>query len=106
MTTTLTIERPQHIRALELANRVRIARAALKAKIAAGELTVAETLREVPWEAQTMTVGELLRAQDRWGRVRVRRFLSRVAISESRTLERMTTRQSDQLAAALSAAAR
>ncbi|MGH2951997.1 MAG: hypothetical protein ACRDKX_08140 [Solirubrobacterales bacterium] len=92
---------PQHMEALAHANRVRLARAALKRAVASGDLGAAEIVRECPWEVETMTVGELLRAQRRWGRTRVRKFLFSLALNENRELGRCTERQRAVLAAEL-----
>ncbi len=94
---------PQHIRALELANRVRLARAALKREVQAGTTPVQDVVRSCPWEAETMSVSELLRAQDRWGRTRTRKFLLPLSVSENRQLGRLTLRQREALAGALEA---
>jgi hypothetical protein len=92
---------PQHMEALAHANRVRLARAALKRSVAAGQVGAAETVRECPWEAESMTVGELLRSQRRWGRTRVRKFLFSLSLNENRELGRLTERQRTMLALAL-----
>jgi hypothetical protein len=92
---------PQHMRALAEANRVRLARAALKREIAAGTTVAAEVVRDCPWEVSTMTVGELLRSQRRWGRTRARKFLFGLALNENRELGRLTERQRMVLALAL-----
>lgn len=92
---------PQHIEALEHANRVRLARAALKRAVRAGDIETHEVVRECPWEAETMSVSELLRSQSRWGRTRTRKFLLPLAVSENRQLGRLTLRQREMLAAAL-----
>lgn len=92
---------PQHIEALERANRVRLARAAMKRAIGAGDLKAHDVVRSCPWEAETMSVSELLRSQSRWGRTRTRRFLVPLAVSENRQLGRLTTRQREMLASAL-----
>lgn len=84
---------PQHMEALAHANRVRLARAALKRSIAAGEVETAGVVRSCPWEVETMTVGELLRSQRRWGRTRARKFLLSLALNENRQLGRLTERQ-------------
>jgi hypothetical protein len=84
---------PQHMQALDHANRVRLARAALKRSVEAGESRAADVIRLSPWEARTMTVSELLRAQRRWGRTRSRKFLSDLALSENRQLGQLTERQ-------------
>ena len=94
---------PQHMRALAHANRVRLARAELKRQVAAGRAHASEIVRACPWEAETMSVGELLRAQRRWGRTRSRKFLSLLAMNENRQLGRLTERQRLALAAVLSA---
>ncbi len=92
---------PQHMQALAHANRVRLARASLKRAVAAGEVEAAEIVRECPWEAKSMTVGELLRSQRRWGRTRARKFLFSVALNENRELGRLTERQRGLLAGEL-----
>jgi hypothetical protein len=92
---------PQHMRALAEANRVRLARAALKRSVACGDVDTADVVRECPWEVQTMTVGELLRSQRRWGRTRARKFLASLALNENRELGRLTERQRLLLASAL-----
>ncbi len=92
---------PQHIEALEQANRVRLARAALKRAVRAGEVAAHEVVRDCPWEAETMTISELLRSQTRWGRTRTRKFLLPLAVSENRQIGRLTLRQREMLAAAL-----
>ena len=102
-TTIAPAAMPQHMRALAEANRVRLARAALKRDIEAGDLDTANVVRECPWEVETMTVGELLRAQRRWGRTRTRKFLTSLALSENRQLGRLTLRQRAVVAAELDA---
>jgi hypothetical protein len=97
---------PQHMRALAEANRVRLARAALKRRIADGSLEAAEVARSCPWEVETMTVGELLRSQRRWGRARARKFLFGLGLNENRDLGRLTERQRLVLAVALEAKSR
>jgi hypothetical protein len=84
---------PQHMRALGNANRVRLARAALKRDIRSGAVSVAEVLRAVPWEAETMTIADLLLSQHRWGTTRMRRLCASVPIGESKQLGAMTDRQ-------------
>lgn len=103
--TAATSNRPQHMRALEYANEVRLARASLKRLVREDSSLASEVVRNCPWEAETMSVGELLRSQSRWGRTRVRKFLSPLAVNENRELGRLTQRQRDELAAALDAKA-
>ena len=83
----------QHMRALEQANRVRLARAELKRQVAEGETTVAEVVRSCPWEAGSMAIAELLMSQHRWGRTRCRKLLAPLGIAENKTIGSMTERQ-------------
>jgi hypothetical protein len=91
------------MRALERANKVRLARADLKRRVATGETSVAEVVLECPWEAQSMTVADLLMSQRRWGISRCRKFLAQVPMSETKTVGTMTDRQRRTLSAMLSA---
>ena len=92
---------PQHLQALERANAVRLARADLKRRIAAGEICAAEVILRSPWEAESMTVADLLTSQRRWGQMRCRRFLQSIPISESKTVGSMTERQRHAVAQSL-----
>jgi hypothetical protein len=93
----------QHLKALERANRVRLARAALKRKVAAGERSAAEVIMASPWEAESMSISELLMSQRRWGRTRCRRVLLSLGLPENKQIGTMTERQRAALAAMLSA---
>jgi hypothetical protein len=97
------VSAPQHMQALAHANRVRLARASIKRAIGSNQMEVTEVVRNCPWEVETMTIGELLRSQRRWGRTRVRKFLSSLALNENRELGRLTERQRTVLAAELAA---
>ncbi|HYZ27852.1 MAG TPA: hypothetical protein VE570_02270 [Thermoleophilaceae bacterium] len=94
---------PQHLRALEHANRVRLARAELKRRIAAGDVLVPDVVLESPWEAQSMELSELLMSQKRWGRERCRRLLLALGMPENKQLGTLTERQRAALAAMLAA---
>jgi hypothetical protein len=98
MEATATAPAPQHMRALERANRVRLARAELKRQVAEGEVTAAEVVTTCPWEAESMSIGDLLMSQHRWGRTRCHRFLSPLRMSETKQLGTLTQRQRDELA--------
>src|ERR1700684_1765532 len=102
-TATVAPAGPQYMRALERANKVRLARAELKRRVTTGELEVAEVILDCPWEAETMAVADLLMSQRRWGQTRCRKFLSQVPMSEKKTLGSMTERQRHTLAAMLTA---
>lgn len=92
---------PQHMRALEQANRVRLARAELKRQVAEGAMTVADIVSACPWEAESMTIADLLMSQHRWGRTRCRRFLASIPMGETKTIGSMTDRQRANLTARL-----
>ena len=92
---------PQHLQALERANAVRLARAELKRRVAEGEITAAEVILSSPWEAESMTVSDLLTSQHRWGHTRCRKFLQCIPMSETKTIGSMTDRQRRQLAGML-----
>jgi hypothetical protein len=92
------------MRALEQANRVRLARAELKRQVAEGEVTAAEVVMTCPWEAESMEIGDLLMSQHRWGRTRAHRFLGTMRMSETKTIGSMTERQRNELAARLNGA--
>ena len=102
MGTTAIAPAPQHMQALAQANRVRLARAELKRQVAEGDSTVAEIVLECPWEAESMTIADLLMSQHRWGRSRCRRFLLSIPMTETKTIGSMTERQRKDLAARLS----
>src|SRR4051812_43191588 len=91
---TATIDAaPQHLKALEQANRVRLARAELKRQVAAGEATAAEVVLECPWEASSMELSDLLMSQRRWGRARCRRLLLSLGLPENKHIGTLTPRQ-------------
>jgi hypothetical protein len=75
----------------------------MKRAILANQIDVTEVVRDCPWEVETMSIGELLRSQRRWGRTRVRKFLTSLALNENRELGRLTDRQRNVLAAELTA---
>ena len=102
MEATATAPAPQHMRALAQANRVRLARAELKRQVAEGEATVAEIVLGRPWEAESMSIADLLMSQHRWGRTRCRRFLASIPMTETKSIGSMTERQRNELARRLS----
>ncbi|MCW2989577.1 MAG: hypothetical protein JWM73_171 [Solirubrobacterales bacterium] len=96
---------PQHMRALARANEVRLARAELKRRISHGEVTVGEVVLTSPWEAESMTISDLLMSQRRWGSTRCRKLLQGIPMSENKTVGSMTERQRRALAALLAPSA-
>jgi hypothetical protein len=93
----------QRMSALEQANRVRLARAQLKRRIADGRTSAAQVVVELPSEAKNWSVGELLISQRRWGSIRARKLLVGLHISEKRAIGDLTERQRRVLAALLAA---
>ena len=93
----------QCMEALARANEVRLARAALKRDVSAGRRSVTEVVIESPWEAESMSLSELLCSQRRWGRARSRKLLASAALGEGKKIGTLTERQRRVLAAALEA---
>ena len=93
----------QRFEALEVANRVRLARAGIKEKVREGELSVAEVVLSCPWQIQGMSISDLLMSQKRWGRTRCRRLLVSLGVPENKQVGTLTDRQRIAVAAMLSA---
>jgi hypothetical protein len=91
----------QRMEALRRANRVRLARAELKRRVAGGQVKAADVILTPPWEATSMPVNELLTSQRRWGTERARRFLVSMQIPENKHIGTMTERQRIALARVL-----
>jgi hypothetical protein len=100
---TIYAGQEQHLQALEYANRVRLTRARMKRRIAAGELNAAEVILSCPWQAHSMSISDLLMSQKRWGRARCRRLLVSLGVPENKQVGTLTERQRLALAAMLSA---
>jgi hypothetical protein len=92
---------PQHLRALEQANRVRLARAELKRRVGTQVTTVADVVLSCPWEAESMELSDLLMSQRRWGRARCRRVLLSLGLPENKQIGTLTDRQRTALASTL-----
>lgn len=93
--------RPQHMVALERANEIRLARAAMKGRIRAGTLRAAEVILDPPPQQENMTLLELLTSQVRWGERRASVLLGALGIPEMKTLGSLTERQRRELAGQL-----
>jgi hypothetical protein len=91
----------QRLQALRRANEVRLARAAVKRMIAAGEMSVVEAILSESSEISRMAVSELLLSQRSWGDARCRGLLMSVPLSETKTVGSMTPRQRSLLTALL-----
>ena len=96
----------QHLRALERANRVRLARAELKRRVTSQELSASQVILDCPWEAASMSISDLLMCQRRWGRARCRRLLVSLGVPENKQIGTLTQRQRAALAAMLTAQGR
>ena len=94
---------PQHLQALQHANRVRLARADLKRKVARQQVSAAQVVLDCPWEAASMEISDLLMSQRRWGRARCRRLLLSLGLPENKQIGTLTARQRQALAAVLTA---
>lgn len=88
----------QHLRALEHANRVRLARAEMKRGIARGDLRVVDVIVDCPWQVESMSISDLLMSQKRWGRARCRRLLTSIGIPENKPVGTLTDRQRSAMA--------
>jgi hypothetical protein len=91
----------QPLQALRLANRVRRARSALKARVADGQLAAAEVILNPPSEDASMPVVQLLASQRGWGEARSRAFLAQVAVREDKAIGSLTERQRRAIASLL-----
>jgi hypothetical protein len=100
MTSTAAIA-AQPLLALARANEIRRARAQLKRRIAAGQLSAAEVILDCPQEASNWPVAELLASQPHWGSAKCSKFLARNRISEIKAIAELTERQQRLLAAQL-----
>ena len=94
----------QNMRALEQANRIRLARAELKRRIAKGDVAVADVLLDPSDEIAGMELYELLTSQKRWGTTRCAKFMDSIGLNETKTIRSLTERQRSAMAACLSAA--
>jgi hypothetical protein len=89
------------MRALEHANRIRLARAELKRRVAKGDVAVAEVLLDPSDEIAGMEISELLTSQKRWGATRCSKFMDSVGLQETKTIKSLTERQRSAMAAVL-----
>jgi hypothetical protein len=89
---------PQHLTALARANQVRLARAELKRGIGHGRLAASDVFLTCPWEAESMSVSDVLMSQRRWGSHRCRKFLMGLRISETKPVGTLTERQRREIA--------
>jgi hypothetical protein len=89
--------REQRLRALEHANEVRTARAALKKELASGKVELVQILADPPPCVRTARVRDLLLVLPKIGSVRAARILAHCGIAHSKTLAGLTERQRGEL---------
>ena len=89
---TIAEHPPQHMQALALANRRRLAGAELRKDLAGRRITIAAALTD-DRVSKTITVGELLACQWRWGPGRVAKACRDTEISEAKRVVSLTERQ-------------
>jgi hypothetical protein len=82
---------------------VRLARAELKRQIASQEISASQVILECPWEAESMSISDLLMCQRRWGRARCRRLLMSLGVPENKQIGTLTDRQRGAVSAVLAA---
>jgi hypothetical protein len=85
------VRQPQHLNALERANRIKVARARAKNDLNVGLITIAEAF-ELD-EFQTATITSVLECLPRWGHVRAEKACRQVPCSSYRRVGELTARQ-------------
>lgn len=98
MTLAVSLEQPQYVKALAMANKARFGHSRIKRDVKAGRLAITDALADP--DAATLTVFDLLKAQRRWGPIRTVKFLAQIPISEKRLVRDLTERQKTLLAEA------
>lgn len=87
----------QRLAALRLANEVRLGRAELKRKLAAGRVRLEEVVAEPPACAATAKIYELLLAVPKIGPAKANRLLASCRIAPTKTLTGLSSRQRSEL---------
>lgn len=74
-----------------------------KKKVAAGELDVCDVILGLSMspECQSMAIEDLLKAQHRWGKLRIQKLLIRIPLWERKTVGNLTNQQRSTLVALL-----
>ena len=91
----------QRREALALANEVRLQRAALKAQLKRGELSVVVLIEDPPHYLASARIAELLKALPAYGPIKVERLLSSCQVSPRKTIAGLNDRQRRELIAVL-----
>lgn len=87
----------QRMNALELANQIRVYRADLKRRIAAGDIDIETVLRGDDPMLATMKVWDLLMAVPKVGRTKANRALQRTRTSPTKTIGGLSERQRQEI---------
>lgn len=82
---------PQHLAALERANTLRVAGAAVRREIKRGELSLDQAITDP--RAGVLTVFDLVAAQQRWGTARTAKALAALRVRETKRVRELTVRQ-------------
>jgi S13-like H2TH domain len=91
----------QRLAALRLANEIRLGRAELKRKLAAGHVRLESVVAEPPACAATAKAYELLLAVPKIGPAKASRLLASCRIAPTKTLAGLSSRQRSELLARL-----
>lgn len=83
--------------ALKNANRIRVARAAMKVDLKAGRVTAVEILADPPGHAMSMKLQALLVAVPKFGVVKANRVMNRCRVSTSKTVGGLSERQRNEI---------
>lgn len=93
--------RDQRMKALEMANEIRIKRAQLKRDLKAGKVRIDSLLLDPPSWLGSAKVFDIILAVPKYGRVKVNRILNSCRISPSKTIGGLSERQRAELVALL-----
>jgi guanylate kinase len=94
-------KRARRLQALAAANEIRAYRARLKVKLATGEVRLTEVLRRKDPLLETMTLRHLLLAVPHIGEKKVRRVLTSLQLSPTRTLGNLSSQRREEVIAKL-----
>lgn len=87
--------------ALQRANHVRSQRAALKADLKQGRVSITAVIQDPPDFLATAKIADVLMAAPKYGRVKAARIMERCRVSQSKTVGGLSDRQRRELITAL-----
>jgi hypothetical protein len=91
----------QRLEALKRANHVRSQRAALKADLKRGSVSITDVIKDPPEYLQTAKIMDVLMAAPKYGRVKAARIMEYCRVSQSKTVGGLSERQRRELVGAL-----